>query len=217
MRTSITLFVALSSAGVLLASPAAAGGVYGPVGFPGAGLGFALPLSPQFGLRIDAASIGQRRDTRHEEGIDYDGRLKADRLRLLADWFPFAGGFRLTGGVTANQYRLDLLASGAGGSLTLGNTRYTTSANDRFAVQLRLPRSTPYFGFGWGHQSGNGLRWSVDVGAMLGKATVSYSLTGPIAQRAAQTDIDVELAELRSGVGRVRAVPQLSLGLGYNF
>ena len=217
MRTTLTTLLAFVSAVVLLAQPAAAGEIYGQAGFPGVGLGYAQPLGPLFGLRVDAVTLGQRRDTRREEGIDYDGRLKADRLALLADWFPFAGRFRLTGGITANQYRLDLLASGAGGSLTLGNTRYVTSADDRFAVQLRFPRSTPYFGFGWGHQSGSGLRWSVDVGAMVGKASVSYSLAGPIAQRAAQADIDAELAELRSGVGRVRAVPQLSLGLGYSF
>ncbi len=217
MQTPLPSMLALAAALLMPTTSASAGEVYGQLGLPGAMLGFAQPLSPFFGVRVDVATVGRRSDTRSEEGIRYDAQLRGDRVALLGDWFPWAGGFRFTGGVSANQYRLDLGASGAGGSLTLGNTRYTTTADDRFAVQLRFPRSTPYFGFGWGHQSGSGLRWSLDVGALVGKATLSYSLTGPLAQRAAQADIDAELAELRSGVGRVRALPQLSFGLGYSF
>lgn len=166
---------------------------------------------------MDYATIGERSAQRVEDGIAYNAKLKLNRAALLADWFPFAGSFRFTGGVTSNQYKLDLLATGAGGSLTIGNTTYTTTANDQFRVQVKFPSSTPYLGFGWGHGMGSGLRFSFDVGAMFGKATVSYALSGPAAQQVSQADINAELAELRAGVGKVKAVPQITFGLGYSF
>jgi hypothetical protein len=220
-QTSLNRCTLLSSVAALMlataASPGHAGELYAQVGLPGLMLGYAHPLNAQFGLRVDFATLGSRSGNRDEDGINYAGTLKLNRTALLADWFPLSGGFRLTAGVTANQYKLDLLATGAGGTLTVGNTTYTTTANDRLNVQVKYPTSTPYIGLGWGHQTGNGLRFSLDVGAMIGKAKVSYSLAGPWSSQVSQADLDAELAELRDGVGKVRAVPQISLGLGYSF
>ena len=210
-------FAPLAVALCLSANTAQAGELYTQAGLPGLMIGWAQPLNSQFGLRLDVATIGERTDRRTEEGISYDGKLKLNRTALLADWFPFSGSFRLTGGVTANQYKLDLLATGAGGTITVGNTSYTTTSADQLLVRGRYPSSTPYLGFGWGHQASTGLRFSVDVGAMFGRASVSATVIGPWAQRVSQADIDTELAELRSGAAKVRAVPQLSLGLGYSF
>ena len=210
-------FAPLAVALCLVASAAQAGEFYAQAGLPGVMLGWAQPLNSQFGLRVDVATIGERSDRRSEEGINYDAKLKLNRTALLADWFPFSGSFRFTGGVTANQYKLDLLATGAGGTITVGNTSYTTTSADQLLVRGRYPSSTPYLGFGWGHQASTGLRFSMDVGAMFGRATVSATVIGPWAQRVSQADIDAELAELRNGMAKVRAVPQLSLGLGYSF
>jgi hypothetical protein len=214
--TTRSLF-SLAAVFCLAAGASHAGELYTQAGLPGVMIGWAQPLNSQFGLRADYATIGQRTDRRTEDGISYDAKLKLNRAALLADWFPFAGSFRLTTGITSNQYKLDLLATGAGGSLTIGNTRYTTTANDQFRVLVKFPSSTPYFGVGWGHGMGSGLRFSFDVGAKFGKATVSYALSGPVAQQVSQADIDAELKELRDGVGKVKAVPQLSFGLGYSF
>jgi len=100
--------------------------------------------------------------------------------------------------------------------ITNNNYDNTTSA-DRFSVRVRPPSSMPYVGLGWGHQGNSGLRLSFDIGAKLGKATLSYALAGPWASRVSQADIDAELSELREGVGKVRFVPQLTFGLGYSF
>jgi hypothetical protein len=208
--------VALS---VLLTATAAAhaGEIYTKLGFPGLMLGFAQPINSQFGLRADLATLGDRDDRYNEEGIAYDGALKTTRLALLADWHPMGGSFRLTAGLTSNQYKLDLRASGAGGTLTIGNTTYTTTAADQFRVLVKFPSTAPYLGVGWGHGLGQGFRWSFDIGASIGRAKVSYEITGPAASTVSQNDIDAELAELRDGVGKVRAVPQLTFGVGWSF
>lgn len=201
-----------------LAGPAAyAGEVYGAIGLPGVMGGFAQPLGDAFTVRADLATIGSRTRTTNESGIDYNLKLKANRFALLGDWYPFFGSFRFTGGVTANDYKLTLAGTGAGGTLTIGDNTYTTTAADRVDGTVKFPSATPYLGFGWGHQSGSGLRFSADVGAMFGKAKLNYTVSGPLASQVSQADLDKETQELRDGVAKIRWVPQLSFGIGYSF
>lgn len=215
LATLATLAIALIAAPL---RPAHAGEVYGSIGLPGVMLGYAQPLGPQLGVRADLATLGNRSRDGTEEGIAYSGTLKTQRIGLFADWFPLGGSFRLSGGLTVNDYRLDMAATGAGGTLTIGNTTYTTTADDRFDVRIKFPSTTPYLGIGWGHHNAStGLRFSADLGAMIGKAKVSGTVSGPQAQNVSQADIDAELAELRDGVGRVKFIPQLSVGIGYSF
>jgi hypothetical protein len=215
--SAVVAVASIAAAALLSAGSTQAGELYLNAGVPGLVLGWAQPLSRHFGLRLDAATVGTLNERRIEDGITYDARLKGDRAALLADWFAFGGGFRLTGGVTSSRYSMDLLATGSGGSITVGNNTYTTTAADRLSVQIKLPSSMPYVGLGWGHQYSRGLRFSFDVGAKLGKAKLSYALTGPWASNVTQADIDAELSELRDGVGKERLLPQLTFGLGYSF
>lgn len=202
----------------LFAMPSQAGEIYTGIGIPGLGLGYAQPVSERFTLRGDIYTLGSRSKSTVEDGINYDGDYKLQRGALLADWFPFAGSFRFTGGATFNTYKITLDANGAGGSITIGDRTYTTTAADGLKVQIDFPKTTPYIGIGWGHQTGSGLRFSADIGASIGRATVSATPRGQLAaQPDIQANIDKELAELRDGVGKVRAVPQLSIGLGYSF
>ena len=197
---------------------AQAGEVYFGLGIPGVGLGYAQPISPALTLRGDIFTLGSRDATETESGISYRGNYRLQRAALLADWFPFAGSFRLTGGAAFNTYKITLDASGAGGTLEIGDRTYTTTAADGLNVQVKFPKTTPYFGIGWGHQTGSGLRFSADIGASVGRATVAATVRGQLAsQPDIQSNVDKELVELRNGVGKVRAIPQLSLGLGYSF
>jgi hypothetical protein len=207
----------LACAAFAAAQPAKAQELYFKAGLPGYGVGFAQPINPHVGVRADYLLLGKRSERRNEEGIDYDATLKANRGALLLDLFPFAGAFRVSAGATAAKYQIDLLATGAGGSLRIGNTTYPTTANDRLAVQVKMPSSMPYLGIGWGHQADSGLRFSFDLGAAFGKAKLSYQLSGPLAQQATQQDIDAELAELRDGVAKIKAIPQITLGIGLSF
>ena len=137
---------------------------------------------------------------------------------MLADWFPFAGSFRLTGDAAFNTYKITPDASGANGTLTIGDRTYTTTAADGLRVQVKFPNTTPYVGIGWGHQTGSGFRFSADIGAAIGSATVAAAARGQLAaQPDIQSNINKELAQLRDGVGKVKAIPQLSLGIGYSF
>jgi hypothetical protein len=196
---------------------AQAGEVYANVGLPGVMLGYAQPLSPDFTLRADAATLGRYSKHTTEEGIDYDAKVKADRFALLADWFAY-GGFRLTGGVTFNRMKADLVAQGNGSAVHIGDNNYVLSAADRLDVKIEFPRTTPYLGIGYGHQLGQGIGFTFDLGASIGKAKVTETHSGPVLSNpAAQADIDREMAQLRDGAGKVRFVPQLSIGMAVRF
>lgn len=195
--------------------------VYGAIGLPGAMLGLSQPLSDSVGLRADLSTIGSHSRDSTESGIDYTGTLKLDRAGLFADWFPTGSGFRLTGGVTFNRMKIDMVGRGNGGTITIGNNSYVTSADDRFNVTVEMPRTTPYLGIGWGHQpasSRGGWGLVFDLGASIGRAKVRGSVSGPnLSGNVSQQDIDAELQQLRDDVGKVRAVPQLSVGASYRF
>ena len=176
--------LALAASGLL--PQAQAGEVYANVGLPGIGLGYAHPIDSRFTVRADFMTLGSRSKSTTEEGIRYDGRYKLQRLAVLGDWFPFGGSFRLTGGLSSNQYTVTLDATGENGSLTIGDRTYTTTA--------------------------------ADIGALVGRAKVDATVRGALASEPdIQANLDKELAELRDGVGKVRAIPQLSVAIGYSF
>ena len=176
--------LALAATGLL--PQAQAGEVYANVGLPGIGLGYAHPIDSRFTVRADFMTLGSRSKSTTEEGIRYDGRYKLQRLAVLGDWFPFGGSFRLTGGLSSNQYKVTLDATGENGSLTIGDRTYPTTA--------------------------------ADIGALVGRAKVDATVRGALASEPdIQANLDKELAELRDGVGKVRAIPQLSVAIGYSF
>ncbi len=202
---------------VVSGSPAAlAGELYTSVGLPGVLVGWAQPLSPRFTLRGDVGTLGRIDRDSIEEGVSYSGTLRADRAAFLMDWFV-AGGMRLTGGLTFNRMRVDLRANGNGGTITIGDSSFATSAADRFDVSVRFPRTTPYLGIGYGHHLGSGTTVLLDLGGSIGRATVSESHSGPNLGNVPQSDLDKELAQLREGVGRIRVVPQVSVGVNLQF
>ncbi|RZS54958.1 hypothetical protein [Sphaerotilus mobilis] len=220
LSTLHTAGFALAACTGLLAGTAQAGEVYGQVGFPGAGIGYAHPVSDSVTLRADAISLGSRESDYDEEGIKYKGTLKANRFAVFADWFPFGGVFRFTGGVASNTFDLTLDASGTGQSISVGNNQYVLGPGDGLTMQIKYPRTMPYLGVGWGHQPNvSGLRISFDVGALIGKPKVSATGRGQLSSSnpAAQADIDREVAEINDGIGKVSLLPQFSFSLGYSF
>lgn len=211
----------LAAALAALSAPAAnAGEVYAGIGLPGLMLGFAQPVNEIFTVRADWATLGSRNERRTEEGVTYDAKLGFNRLGVFGDLFV-AGGFRLTGGVTFNNLKADLVARGDGVTeFDIGGTKFIASPDDRLNVTISYPKTTPYLGVGYGHQMSTGWGFTFDLGASFGKARVSETHSGPNLSNTSvvtQADIDRELAELREGVGKVKFIPQLSLGVNYRF
>jgi hypothetical protein len=213
MKHTLVALAALS-----LAAGAHAGEVYTGIGTHGVMLGFAQALSPSFTVRGDFGTLGSRERNEREEGIDYEGKVTYNRAGLFGDWFPFGGGgFRFTGGVTFNNMKLDLVAKGNGRPITIGNNSYPTDSTDRLNVKIEFPKTTPYLGIGYGHQLSTGWGFVFDLGASIGKAKVTESHSGNNFSLVPQSDIDAELAEIRDGAGKIKAIPMIAIGFNYRF
>lgn len=192
---------------------------YGGLGLPGMTAGVAQSLNPSVTLRADLAALPGFSMERTENGIRYDGETTVRRLGLFADWFVLGNGFRLTGGLTVNQIHLDLEGKPDGGTIMIGEQTYPVGASDRFNARVEFPRVTPYVGIGWGHQQGD-TGWGVhaDLGVSIGRASVTAQASGELAsQPGVQEAIEQEIVELRDGAGRVRVIPQVSVGVSYRF
>jgi len=219
-QTRFHLLVCLSLAG---AAPAHAqvmkGEVYTGLGFPGLMVGYAHAVDALVTARVDYASMGGRSRDGFEEGINYRGRARFARVGLFADYFPWNNGFRVTGGLTVNQMKVDLRADlQPGDTITVGDSTVTVPGSGyRFNVTVKVPPVTPYLGIGWGHHRREP-GWGViaDLGASIGRAQVDID-TNLTEAGVSQADIDRETRELKDGVGKIRLVPQATLGISYRY
>jgi hypothetical protein len=214
----VTSFAIISAA----SSAAHAGEAYAGIGFPGIFAGYAQPVTEQVVVRADYATLGQYNKDGEEEGVTYKGSVKVGRLGVLADYFPWGGrsGFRVTGGLTFNQIKLNLKSNFSGTAVDIGDkTGVAVSAADYFNVAVKVPDVTPFVGVGYGHEPGSGKGWGfhADIGASIGRASVSVNTNLISRGLVTQADVDKELAQLRDGVGKVRFIPQISFGLSYRF
>jgi hypothetical protein len=210
--------------GLALSMPLAAradgvrgGGVYTAVGVPGLIAGYALPVTNTLVVRADLSTLGSQSWTGNESGNEYQGKIKFNRLALLGD-YHFADNWRVTGGLTLQHGRLDIHSSGAG-LTSVGDTAVTLQPGDSFDAAIKFPRFTPYLGVGFGRYAGTPQGWNLvgDAGVMVGKSKVSGGLSGPSAALVSQTDVDKELQKVRDGVGKVKVIPQLTLGASYQY
>lgn len=217
-----------SPAGVLAAlvlsalpSGALAGESYVKVGLPGVVVGYAHSVNDQLGLRVDAGTTGSISRQRTESDVPYQARLKYNRVGLFGDYRPFGGRFRLTAGLTLNDasLKLDSRFDGAT-SVTINETTITPTAADYFRAHVKIPRVTPYFGIGWGHEPREtGFGFVADIGVSIGKAklTVDQNLTDNHPALISQEDVDTETRELKDKVGKLRILPHVAVGMSYRY
>lgn len=211
---------AMGLTALCLAAPfaAQAGSAYAQVGFPGVGIGYAQALNDVVTLRGDFSTMGSRSKNGTEEGINYNGKVKVSRWGLFADYFPLGNGFRLTGGATVNDMSVKLRSNiTAGTSITVGNATVISNGTEYFNADIKFPKVTPYIGIGWGHADKTaGWGFVGDLGVSFGRAKVSIDTN--VSQRGvSQADIDRETQEVKDGVGKIRVLPQATLGVSYRY
>lgn len=155
----------------------------------GFGLEAAKGLTPRFGLRggFNYFSYGYEAT---ESDVSYNLELELKSFGIFADWHPFRGSFRLSGGLLINGNGLVGNAKPSG-SFDIGDTTYTSGASgDINSVNLDVSYNAiaPYFGLGWDTTFGDHEHWgfTFDLGLVYSgsaEATlgINHNLTGPAA------------------------------------
>jgi hypothetical protein len=202
--------LALATLALAAARPAAAVEAYAATGFPYALVGIAQPINGSFAVRADFGGIAHH---------------AYNRFALLGDWFVASGGLRLSAGATVNTAKATMKASSHDGTITIGGTQYNAPSSTYYVTsELSFPKTTPYVGLGWGHHdSAPGLSFSFDAGASIGTARAtplkaSPALASELAlNQQGSADLAQENRDFQDSVHKFKAIPQLTLGLGYRF
>jgi hypothetical protein len=187
-----------------------------PLSSEGLGLEAIGALSPRFGLR---AAVGFPSTLAVEEeatATTYDVERPIGTSSLRFDWAPWAGRFRLTGGLSFPRNPIDLKAQPAD-TYDVGGVVYDAAAVGTLQGTASVWRVAPYVGVGWGrpvlgrHRFGFG----VDVGvAFQGPPEVSLTATGPIAgDPAFQTNLARETQDVADALHGWRVFPVVSLAV----
>jgi hypothetical protein len=146
------------------------------------------------------------------------GALGSDGLvsssMLLADWYPMASGFRVSGGLaygalrldpalTASSYRADLRDGGIGGIGT--------------EPRIWLSHGNPYLGLGWAMapKPQGGLYLTADVGFMVQRGNfATWGCPGGVASSVCG---NVRALDGLSALDEARIAPMMSFGVGLRF
>lgn len=215
MKKHLICLAALATLG--LGTSVQAQDIYGGLGLPGLyTLGYAHPMASSWGLRGEYASGLSWTGSGTDNGVSYNASFKSSRTGLFADWFPFKGGFRFVGGVTANDMKFDVNALGTG-TATINN-KPVNMAGHYFNMNLKYPTATPYLGIGYGHQvATKGLGFYADLGVVFGSFTADVS-TDLVGQAGiTQADVDAQKQQMNDSLGGLKYLPSFSAGMVYRY
>jgi hypothetical protein len=183
----------------------------------GVGLEGSYRAGPFLGFRLDASALSFDAN-RTIDGIPY--KFSAD-LRSggpVLDFYPFGGGFRLSGGVRINGNKADVTATPAS-SIRVGNNTYSPAQIGTLSGNVDYNRVAPYVGLGYGGRVTSWLELGVDAGVLYqGKPRVSLAASGALAgDPTLQADLDRERASIRSKIDWTAWYPVLMLSALFRF
>ena len=197
---------------------AQADNVYGGIGFPGATIGYSLPVSDAIDVRGEFSGGLKLNKSGTRSGINFDARFKANSLSALGDWYPTASGFRVTGGLSFNDTRFSLNSTSSNGTATI-NGKTVNLNGQRFNVDLTYPGVTPYLGIGYGTKSNTTKGWGLfaDLGVTVGKFKTNVSQNVVGTQNITQADVDAQVDKVRESVNKLSVLPKFTIGASYSF
>jgi len=203
----------------------------------GVGVEAATPLSRRTNLRVDGHFFNYSQ-TLTQDGVSYNGNLRLRDARASYDFYPFGGGFRLSGGVALyNQFNVKALASvPAGQTITFNNVDYYSSAADPLKGTATIGYANqvaPTFTFGWGNaipRSGRRLAFPVEIGAAYtGTPAFNLAMTGSACSPTPatcgvvttfdgfQSNLNIERNKITNDIRPLRFYPIINAGVTYRF
>lgn len=158
--------------------------------------------------------------------LKYNSELQLSNLGLLADWYPWGGVFRVSGGAVVNQndFRVKATCDNPAGC-EVGDSNFSRTEIGTVTVDIDIEEFGPYLGIGWDKTLDATKRWlfSFDVGAFYqGSPTVEMTSNGscatsPITGPVCRAALEDEERELEDELDEFKFYPVISIGIGYRF
>lgn len=197
-------------------------------GFAGVGLGYALGVNDRFTARTDFTTLGSYSKSDNSGDFAYDGKFKYDQLSVYGDYFPFAGSFRVTGGLNFRDAKLEANARpNTGGEVTIGDATVGYGPGDAAMGRIKMPSVAPYIGIGWGHNVSSatkGFSFIADIGVSIGKPKVEFNVNDNMLAKLdaatggnGQAEVNKQLKDLKDDADKLKVVPQVYIGVAYKF
>lgn len=169
--------IEVDEAGVMTDPAAAGNGVrYGSFGISagtgGYGIDFAYPLHEYFDVRVGydfgkfSFDFEEDADDENADPIEYQADLKFSSARLLIDYKPFGGGFRISAGFYTGTPELEGRSDDRQNGVELGDGVF--NIDGRVRADADIGSGAPYLGIGWGGTAGaRGFGFSFDLGVLF--------------------------------------------------
>lgn len=162
-------------------------------------------LDDNFGMRMPIGT-GSFDFSADSNGYDYDGTVDSLGLGLMGDYYPFAGGFRLSAGAFYTDYEV---------SLDGDDVTYQGITGDIRAKAEQKRNVMPALAVGYDGRLGNTGTLSMSVGGMFGSgfdvsATESTGLL-------TQAEINEEISDIRKDLGGLDVIPYVQIAIGFRF
>ncbi|HXS25653.1 MAG TPA: hypothetical protein VN719_15570 [Gemmatimonadales bacterium] len=232
IRTASTCIVA----GALLAlqiTPAVAqrsnsqGGQHGSdfgvslrAGTLGGGIELSKLLVSHVGIRVGANYFSVNRDSLTSKNVSYDAHLKLQSFSGLLDLYPSPrGSFHLSAGVISDPLKITGSGKSQGGTFDINNHTYTATQVGTLTAEAKFASALPYVGLGFGTAASKhgGVSFVFDLGAAIGKPTVSLTSSNATAGSQLQNDLNAQIATTQTSADKLKAYPVLALGLMLKF
>lgn len=230
MKSGKRFFLCLAILTLALPEIVVAGGVSGKVSTLGMGLEYTQPLGDKVAVRLGANAFNYDKSFDEESdsgngGFVMDAKAEFRTVSLIADYHPFGGIFKLSGGAMYNGNKLtaDIEPYGTG-TYEFNGVEYTVDEIGNADASVDFKSFSPYLGLGWSKSpKGTGLGFSFEVGAMYqGEPSLDMNVTCsgtlPAAQcNQLQADVAVEKADVQDDLNDFKWYPVISAGISYHF
>lgn len=172
-----------------------------------------IPLMLNARIQANGFNYSQ---TINDTQATYDAKLKLFTAGAIADFYPFAGKFRLSGGFYYNGNKFSGVATPIGGNITINGVPYNAATAGTVNLNIDFNKFAPYAGIGWGDavSSGSPIGFNFELGALYqGKPKSKITSTGAIAQ----ADLSAEQKKLDDSMKNFQFYPVVSLGISVKF
>lgn len=157
--------------------------------------------------------------TQTQSDVNFDANLKLKAFTGLLDLYPGnRGSFHVTGGIITNPITVDATGVPTGGSYTLDGTTYSAAQVGTLSGHGEFPKTSAYAGLGFGTPAARqfGLKFVFDVGAAIGKPTITLASTS--SDPNVQNSVAAQQVKTQNDVDKYAKVyPVVSLGLVARF
>jgi hypothetical protein len=204
--------------GVLCAFPAAArADSFDPISIGvhvstlGDGVTLERPLLFNLSARIDTGLLSQSLQHTYDHN-PWESTFHENNVLVAMDWRPYAGRWRLSGGLLFGGDYVEKVAQSVNSAYVLNGDTYASNQAGVVSAHVSFARPAIYAGFGGGTGILKGLTIAFDAGLVVRNGTTSASATGPLqANPQFQSDLAATVAQFRTRLIQ----PVIGIGLVY--